>query len=123
MDHDDSEERDVVHSEVDIGKLTAKDKMKELAKKIYDSTPGIQEQFPKKQSKILSDVEPEDEIAPKRAKKFMQKCEQIAELRDRRKYGSINERNLSKLQLFKLCLTASLYNSFGSGCLGLAHVV
>ena len=48
MDHDDSEERDVVHSEVDIGKLTAKDKMKELAKKIYDSTPGIQEQFPKK---------------------------------------------------------------------------
>ena len=65
-------------------KLSAKDKMKELAKKIYDSTPRIQDQFPKKQSKILADIEHDDEIAPKRIKRFLYKCEEIDRLRQQR---------------------------------------
>ena len=72
---------DVDQEEFRQKKLSAKDKMKELAKKIYDSTPRIQDQFPKKQSKILADIEHDDEIAPKRIKRFLYKCEEIDRLR------------------------------------------
>ena len=42
---DESEERDIFPSEGEVSNrnITAKDKMQELAKKIYDSTPGIQD--------------------------------------------------------------------------------
>lgn len=56
--------------------------------------------FPKKTSKILAGIKPEEEVGPSRAKKFIKKCEQIEQLRDqRRRYGNLTEKNLSKLQL------------------------
>ena len=74
---DESEERDIFPSEGEVSNrnITAKDKMQELAKKIYDSTPGIQDQFPKKQSKILQDAVENEEQGNRRAFRFMEKCE------------------------------------------------
>ena len=91
------------------------DKMTRLAQKIYDTTPGINEckffaidhlinwfyidillEFPKKASKILAGIKHEEEVGARRAQNFMNKCEQIAELREQRKHGSIADKDLSK---------------------------
>ena len=54
-------------------------------------------EFPKKHSKILSDVNHEEEQGAHRAQKFMENCDQITELRNqRKKYGSIADKDLSK---------------------------
>lgn len=63
-------------------------KMKILARKIYDSTPGINDgKFnfdfdlssfivcPKKKSKILADVDEESEERALRARNFVHKCD------------------------------------------------
>ena len=52
-------------------------KMIQLTRKIYETTPDMESAFPKKQSKILAGIKQEDEVGPKRARKFMKKCEQI----------------------------------------------
>jgi hypothetical protein len=66
-------------------------KMKKLAQKIYDTTPGINDrkfyspipsltvcpisEYPKKQSKILAGIKHEEEVGAKRARNFMAKCD------------------------------------------------
>ena len=53
-------------------------------------------EFPKKVSKILAGIKHEEEVGARRAQNFMNKCEQIAELREQRKHGSIADKDLSK---------------------------
>ena len=94
--------------------------MKKLADKIYDTTPGLTQRkyirhisrckinllfnltllkyvkdFPKKQSKILQKTQDNEEVGAKRAQKFMDKCDQIIELRKQRKNGSIVDKDLT----------------------------
>lgn len=52
--------------------------------------------FPKKHSKILAGIKHKEEIGARRAQKFMNTCQQIAELREQRKHGSIADKDLSK---------------------------
>ena len=92
-------------------------RMKKIAHKIYDTTPGINDSkhfiipdhstspndhlflfavYPKKQSKILAGVKHEEQIGIKRAKHFMQNCELIDAARKKRMYGSVADKDLSK---------------------------
>ena len=53
--------------------------------------------LPKHQSNILAGVKHQDELGARRAKAFLQKCDQIKDIRaELKKYGSFTEKDLSK---------------------------
>mmetsp|Transcript_16818 Transcript_16818/g.21292 ORF Transcript_16818/g.21292 Transcript_16818/m.21292 type:complete len:184 (+) Transcript_16818:206-757(+) len=70
---------------MEVKKDAAMIKMKILARRIYDSTPGIETILPKKKSKILLEADEEAEEKALRARNFVTKCEQIQEVRNKRK--------------------------------------
>jgi len=69
--------------------------MKKIAHKIYDTTPQINQLFPKKQSKILAGVKHDEEVGEKRARKFLLNCELVDAARKKRTHGSIADRDLN----------------------------
>ena len=52
-------------------------------------------EYPKNQSKILINVKELEEKGPARAMKFKNQCEQIENLRELAKYGSITDKDLA----------------------------
>ena len=110
---------------VEIANGAAMNKMKILAQRIYESTPGIDQcksnypisstaqllflffeyshyffssVIPKKKSKILSEADEEAEERAKRARNFITKCEQIQDVRKKRKANEEIKKTESALQ-------------------------
>ena len=71
----------------------------------------------------MADIKDDDEKRDRRARNFEANCDQIAELREARKHGSIQDKDLSKSLYFHFNLLYFPCNSCGNCRLGLATLI